>query len=159
MDRRSARHLTALIAVFALLTPAAAFADQKGGSQPTAPALDNNSAFKAAMDKFREDQKIYQNLVKSYEDKRRAINKTFKDAVDKALADVKSLAAPGQTQLQKRQNMAARQAAVLAATSVRDAAIEALGLPPIPPTPPAKAPKMEKSKKTGPQSAPSPSSN
>ena len=159
MDRRSARHLTALIAVFALLTPAAAFADQKGGSQPTAPALDNSSAFKAAMDKFREDQKIYQNLVKSYEEKRRAINKTFKDAVDKALADVKSLAAPGQTQLQKRQNMAARQAAVLAATSIRDAAIEALGLPPIPPTPPAKAPKMEKSKKTGPQSAPSPSSN
>ena len=159
MDRRSARHLTALIAVFALLTPATAFADQKGGSQPTAPALDNNSAFKAAMDKFREDQKTYQNLVKSYEEKRRAINKTFKDAVDKALADVKSLAAPGQTQLQKRQNMAARQAAVLAATSVRDAAIEALGLPPIPPTPPAKAPKMEKSKKTGPQSAPSPSSN
>ena len=38
------------------------FADQKSGSQPTAPALDNN-AFKAAMDKFREDQKVYQNLM------------------------------------------------------------------------------------------------
>ena len=64
MDRRSARHLTALIAVFALLTPAAAFADQKGGSQPTSPALDNNSAFKAAMDKFREDQKTVRTLKK-----------------------------------------------------------------------------------------------
>jgi CMP-N-acetylneuraminic acid synthetase len=158
MDRRSAKYLAAIIAVLALLTPASAFADQKSSSQPTAPALDNN-AFKAAMDKFREDQKIYQDLVKVYEERRRAINKTFKDAVDKALADVKALGAPGQTQLQKRQNMANKQAAVLNATSIRDAAIEALGLPPVPPTPPAKAPKMEKSKKTGPQSAPSPTSN
>ena len=87
------------------------------------------------------------------------INKSFKEAVDKALADVKTLTAPGQTQLQKRQNMATKQAAVLAATATRDAAIEALGPPPVPPTPPAKAPKVEKSKKAGPQSTPSASSN
>ena len=159
MDLRSARNLTALIAVFALLTPAGAFADQKGGTQPTAPIQDNNNAFKAAMDKFREDQKIYQESMKVYEEKRRAINKTFKDAVEKAMADVKALGAPGQTQLQKRQNMANKQAAVLAATSIRDAAIEALGLPPVPPTPPAKEPKVEKSKKNGSPVAPSPSSN
>lgn len=162
MDRRSTRKLTALIALFALLTPVGASADQKGGSQPNAPMLDANSAFKAAMDKFREDQKSYQDAMKIYEEKRRAINKTFKDAVDKAMADVKALGAPGQTQLQKRQNMANKQAAVLTATSIRDAAIEALGLPPVPPTPPtppAKAPKVEKSKKNGQQGAPSPSTN
>ena len=159
MERKAMQKLAALIALFALLSPAAAFADQKGGSQPSAPAVDINAAFKAAMDKFREDQKVFQDAMKVYEERRRAINKTFKDAVDKALSDVKTLAAPGQTQLQKRQNMANKQAAVLTATSIRDAAIEALGLPPVPPTPPAKAPKVEKSKKTGPQSAPSPASN
>ena len=159
MDSKAARKLAALVALFALLSPASALADQKGGSQPSAPAVDNNTAFKAAMDKFREDQKVFQDAMKVYEERRRAINKTFKDAVDKALADVKALAAPGQTQLQKRQNMANKQAAILTATSIRDAAIEALGLPPVPPTPPAKAPKVEKSKKAGPQSAPSPTSN
>jgi hypothetical protein len=35
---------------------------------------------------------------------------------------------------------------VIEATSIRDAAIELLGLPPIAPTPPAKAPKSEKSR-------------
>ena len=63
MDRRSAKYLAAIIAVLALLTPASAFADQKSGSQPTAPTLDNN-AFKAAMDKFREDQKTVRTLKK-----------------------------------------------------------------------------------------------
>ena len=155
----SARNVAALVALFALLTPSAAIADQKPSSVPSAPAVDNNSAYKAAMDKFREDQKVFQEAMKSYEEKRRAINKSFKEAVDKALADVKTLTAPGQTQLQKRQNMATKQAAVLAATATRDAAIEALGPPPVPPTPPAKAPKVEKGKKAGPQSTPSASSN
>lgn len=159
MDRKVARKIAALVALIALLSPASALADQKGGSQPSAPAVDNNTTYKAAMDKFREDQRVFEEAIKGYEEKRRAINKTFKDAVDKALADVKALATPGQTQLQKRQNMATKQAAVLAATAIRDAAIEALGQPPVPPTPPAKAPKVEKSKKAGPQSAPSPTSN
>ena len=159
MNSNFAPKIVALVIVAALLSPDTAFADQKGGAQPTAPSVDSNAAFKAAMDKFREDQKNYQDLMKAYEESRRAINKTFKDAVDKALADVKALGAPGQTQLQKRQNMANKQAAVLTATSIRDAAIEALGLPPVPPTPPAKAPKVEKSKKSGPQNSPSPSSN
>lgn len=155
----SARNVAVLVALFALLTPSAAIADQKPSSVPSAPAVDNNSAVKTAMAKFREDQKVFQEAMKIYEEKRRAINKSFKEAVDKALADVKTLAAPGQTQLQKRQNMATKQAAVLAATAIRDAAIEALGPPPVPPTPPAKAPKVEKSKKAGPQSTPSVSSN
>ena len=46
--------------------------------------------------------------------------------------------------------MNARQNLVIAATAIRDAAIESLGLPPIAPTPPAKGPKPEKSKKPRP---------
>lgn len=154
MDRRSIRNLAALISLAALLAPSPAFADQKGGNQPSATAADSNATFKAAMDKFREDQKIYQDLMKAYEEKRRAINKVFKDSVDKALSDARALSAPGQTQLQKRQSVANKQSAIMAATAIRDAAIEALGLPPVPPTPPAKAPKAEKNKKPGTQSSP-----
>jgi hypothetical protein len=46
--------------------------------------------------------------------------------------------------------MSARQNAVIAAISIRDAAIEALGLPPVEPTPPAKAPKIERDKRPKP---------
>ena len=56
----------------------------------------------------------------------------------------------GQSQMQKRQNMNTRANLVIAATAIRDAAIESLGLPPIAPTPPAKAAKSEKSKKPKP---------
>ena len=159
MDRRSIRNLAALISLAALLAPSPAFADQKGGNQPSATAADSNATFKAAMDKFREDQKIYQDLMKTYEEKRRAINKVFKDSVDKALSDARALSAPGQTQLQKRQSVANKQSAVMAATAISDAAIDALGLPPVPPTPPAKAPKVEKKKKPGPQGSPTQPAN
>lgn len=159
MNAKSARTAVAVICVAVLLTPNAAWADQRVGSQPTAPAADNNTTFKAAMDKFREDQKTFQDLMKVYEEKRRAINKIFKDSVDKALADAKALNTPGQTQLQKRQGVANKQSAVMAATAIRDAAIEALGAPPVPPTPPVKAPRVEKNKKAAPQSSPSQSGN
>jgi hypothetical protein len=154
MDRRSIRNLAALISLAALLSPSSAFADQKGGNQPSATAADSNATLKAAMDKYREDQKTFQDLMKVYEEKRRAINKVFKDSVDKALSDARAVSAPGQTQLQKRQSVANKQSAVMAATAIRDAAIEALGMPPVPPTPPAKAPKVEKNKKPGTQSSP-----
>ena len=121
--------------------------------------LDANSAYKAAMDKFRIDQKSFIDALKNYDAARRAINKTFKESVEKALTEAKGVAAPGQTQLQKRLSSAAKQSAVIAATAVRDAAIEALGPAPVPPTPPAKAPRMEKGKKSQPSAAPSPASN
>lgn len=124
---------------------------------PNSP-LDINSTYKAAIDKFRVDQKNFLEAMKNYDAARRAINKTFKESVEKALAEAKSIAAPGQTQLQKRLSSAAKQSAVIAATAVRDAAIEALGPPPVPPTPPAKAPRMEKGKKPQPSATPSPTS-
>ncbi|MEY4498874.1 MAG: hypothetical protein RJA40_979, partial [Actinomycetota bacterium] len=65
----------------------------------------------------------------------------------------------GQTQLQKRMSAAAKQSAVIAATAIRDAAIDALGPPPIPPTPPAKEPRKEKSKRPQPSAVPNQSGN
>ncbi len=122
-----------------LATPA--IADPR--PQSPSEANDAKALYKLAQDKFQSDLKIY-------EDKRRAINQSFKEAIDKALSDARSLNVSGQSQMQKRQNMNSRHNLVIAATAVRDAAIESLGLPPIAPTPPAKAPKLEKPKKPKP---------
>jgi len=128
-----------ILATSFLATPA--IADTK----PPAPseASDAKAIYKLAQDKFLTDLRIY-------EDKRRVINQSFKEAIDKALSDARSLNVPGQSQMQKRQNMNSRQSAIIAATAIRDAAIDLLGLPPIAPTPPAKAPKIEKPKKPKP---------
>ena len=122
-----------------LATPA--IADPR--PQSPSEANDAKAIYKLAQDKFQSDLKIY-------EDKRRAINQSFKEAIDKALSDARSLNVSGQSQMQKRQNMNSRQSAIIAATAIRDAAIDLLGLPPIAPTPPAKAPKIEKPKKPKP---------
>ena len=147
---------TGLAISLSLISTAPAFSDQKS---PSPAAAESADAYKAAMDKFREDQKAFQIAIKDYEDKRRDINKAFKSAVDKALSDARTFNAPGQSQLQKRQGAIAKQNAVMAATAIRDAAIDALGLPPVPPTPPAKAPKVEKKKKPAPQSSPTQPAN
>ena len=122
-----------------LATPA--IADPR--PQSPSEANDAKAIYKLAQDKFQSDLKIY-------EDKRRAINQSFKEAIDKALSDARSLNVSGQSQMQKRQTMNTRANLVIAATAIRDAAIESLGLPPVAPTPPAKAPKSEKSKKPKP---------
>ena len=149
--------VSALVVAFTLLALPLASADNRGPNSPS--PTDINKDFKSAMEKFKQDQKTFSEAVKSYEAARRAINKAFKESVDKALSDAKSLSAPGQTQLQKRQSAVAKQSAVIAATAIRDAAIEALGPAPVPPTPPAKAPRMEKSKKPQTGISPSPASN
>ena len=119
-----------------LATPA--IADPR--PQSPSEANDAKAIYKLAQDKFQSDLKIY-------EDKRRAINQSFKEAIDKALSDARSLNVSGQSQMQKRQHMNTRANLVIAATAIRDAAIDSLGLPPVAPTPPAKAPKSEKSEK------------
>jgi hypothetical protein len=135
--------LTAIPALFLatsfLATPA--IADTR--SPAPSEANDAKAIYKLAQDKFLSDLRVY-------EDKRRVINQSFKEAIDKALSDARSLNVSGQSQMQKRQNMNSRQIAIIAATAIRDAAIDSLGLPPIAPTPPAKAPKSEKPKKPKP---------
>jgi len=122
-----------------LATPA--IADPR--PQSPSEANDAKAIYKLAQDKFQSD-------LRTYEEKRRAINQSFKEAIDKALSDARSLNVSGQSQMQKRQTMNTRANLVIAATAIRDAAIESLGLPPVAPTPPAKAPKSEKSKKPKP---------
>jgi hypothetical protein len=140
----------AFVTVALLLAPLISITPASADKKPPAPlnqnGVDLNSAYKVALDKFRADSK-------AYEDKRREINKIFKETIDKAMADARSAKSVGQTQIQKRQSMSIKQSAVIAATVARDAAIEALGAPPIAPTPPAKTQRAAKSKTPQPQSS------
>jgi len=149
--------VAALVIALSLFSPQLANADNRGSRTPS--PSDVNTDFKSAVEKFKQDQKTFIEAVKAYDAARRAINKAFKESVDKALSDAKSLSAPGQTQLQKRQSAVAKQSAVIAATAIRDAAIEALGPAPVAPTPPAKAPRMDKGKKPPAVVSPSPTAD
>jgi hypothetical protein len=131
----------AVIALFIapLISLSPATADTKSPAPTNQSVSDLRAIYKIALEQFRKDFKVY-------EDKRREINKVFKEAIDKALTDARSTKVNGQTQSQKRQNMNTRQNAVVAATIARDTAIEALGAPPVAPTPPARLPSQAKSK-------------
>ena len=139
---------TALI-ISPLTSISSAVADSKSPSPTSQKSVDFKTAYKIALDRFREDFKIY-------EDQRREINRIYKEAIDKALSDARSAKSTNQTQIQKRQSMNARQSAVIAATVARDAAIEALGQPPIAPTPPAKIPTVAKNKSPQTEKSPAP---
>ncbi len=142
--------IVATVLLFApLLSGAAANADNKTPVPNNLSSADLKAAYKLAVDEFRKDLKVY-------EDNRREINRVFKDAIDKALSDARSTKSINQTQIQKRQSMNARQSAVIAATVARDAAIEALGQPPIAPTPPAKIPTVAKNKSPQTEKSPAP---
>jgi Na+-transporting NADH:ubiquinone oxidoreductase subunit NqrC len=138
---RNQRVAFAVIALFVapLISLSPATADTKSPTSANQSVSDLRAMYKIALDQFRKEFKVY-------EDKRREINKLFKEAIDKALTDARSTKTNNQTQSQKRQNMNTRQNAVVAATIARDAAIEALGAPPVAPTPPAKMPSPAKSK-------------
>ena len=141
---------TALI-ISPLTSISSAVADSKSPSPTSQKSVDFKTAYKIALDRFREDFKIY-------EDQRREINRIYKEAIDKALSDARSAKSTNQTQIQKRQSMNTRQNAVIDATLERDSAIEALGSPPLPPTQPGKAPSAAKNK--GPKTEkPSPPKN
>lgn len=157
MKKSRTAAVTALVIAFSLLATPLVSADNKNTNSPAPTEV--SKEFKSAMEKFKQDQRIFYEEVKAYEAARRAINKAFKESVEKALSDAKSLSAPGQTQLQRRQSAVAKQSAVIAATAIRDAAIEALGPAPVQPTPPAKGPRMEKGKKPQSGISPSPGSN
>ena len=146
--KRVAFVATALL-VAPLISIATAAADNKTPAPTSQNSIDPKEVYKIALEDFRKDFKIY-------EDKRREINKIFKEAIDKTLADAKSTKSVGQTQIQKRQSMNIRVSAVIAATVSRDAAIEALGSPPIAPTPPAKIPNVAKNKSQQTEKPPTP---
>ena len=125
---------TALI-ISPLTSISYALADSKSPSPTTQKSVDFKTAYKIALDQFRKDFKIY-------EDQRREINQIYKETVDRALSEARSARSIDQTQKEKRQTMKAQQNAVMVATIARDAAIEALGLPPVAPTQPGKVPNI-----------------
>jgi hypothetical protein len=139
MKLRRVAFVTTALFLAPLISTTSASADN-----PAPPTTQNYSdliaAYKIELGKFRE-------LFKIYEDNRRAINQSFKDAIEKAMSDARNINATPQTQMQRRQSMSVKQGAVISATAARDAAIEALGPPPVAPTPPAKPPRTEKSRR------------
>ena len=139
---------TALI-ISPLTSASSAVADNKTPAPTSQNKVDLKAAYKIALEQFRKDFKIY-------EDQRREINRIYKEAIDKALADARSARSIDQTQKEKRQTMRAQQNAVIAATVDRDAAIEALGSPPVAPTQPGKAPITSKSKSPQTEKSPTP---
>jgi hypothetical protein len=145
---RVAIFTTALI-ISPLLSISSAFADNKSPAPTIQKGVDTKAAYKLAFDQFNKDLKIY-------EDQRREINRIYKEAIDKALADARSSRSENQTQMQKRQSMNARQNAVIAATVSRDAAIEALGSPPVAPTQPGKMTNAPKNKSPQKEKSPAP---
>jgi len=135
--------------ILPLFTLSSAVADNKSPAPTNQKSVDFKAAFKIALDQFTKDLKVY-------EEQRREINRVYKEAIDKALADARSVKTENQTQIQKRQSMNARQNAVIAATVARDSAIEALGSPPVAPTQPAKMSSAPKNKNPQTEKSPAP---
>jgi hypothetical protein len=140
--------MTALL-ISPLISISSALADSKSPAPTNQKSVDLKTAYKIAFDQFNKSLKIY-------EDQRREINRIYKEAIDKALADAQSAKTEKQTQIQKRQIMNARQSAIIAATVDRDAAIEALGSPPAAPTQPGKAPSISINKSPQTKKSPTP---
>jgi len=140
--------MTALL-ISPLISISSALADSKSPAPTNQKSVDLKTAYKIAFDQFNKSLKIY-------EDQRREINRIYKEAIDKALADAQSAKTKKQTQIQKRQIMNARQSAIIAATVDRDAAIEALGSPPAAPTQPGKAPSISINKSPQTKKSPTP---
>jgi hypothetical protein len=134
--------MTALL-ISPLISISSALADSKSPAPTNQKSVDLKTAYKIAFDQFNKSLKIY-------EDQRREINRIYKEAIDKALADAQSAKTEKQTQIQKRQS------AIIAATVDRDAAIEALGSPPAAPTQPGKAPSISINKSPQTKKSPTP---
>jgi hypothetical protein len=149
MQIRKVALIATVVLALPLISISSAAADNKTPAPSTQKSISPNAAYIAAFDAFRKD-------VKVYEDQRREINKIFKEAIDKALANAKANKSVPQTQMQKRQSMNAKQQAIITATLSRDSAIEALGAPPVAPTPPAKIPSVAKNKSQQREKSPTP---
>ena len=149
MRSRQVAIVTATLILAPQISANPIYADVRSPSPSVLSKSDSNAAYKEALDKYRNDLKVY-------EDKRREINKIFKDSIDKAMAESRANNLLNLNQNQKRQNMKAKQNAVIAASQARDIALAALGEAPISPTPPAKPVPNEKKNKQQPQNSPSP---
>jgi Na+-transporting NADH:ubiquinone oxidoreductase subunit NqrC len=109
-------------------------------ADPTpSPSIDS---FKAAQEQFRKDRDAYMLALRDRDIKMRAINTTFKSAVDKSTTDAKTAMSAATTPEQKNSITAARRTAVATAIVARESAIAALGPLPTPPVEPQRPAKM-----------------
>ena len=104
-----------------------------------APTFDS---FKAAQEQYKKDRDVYMLALQDREMKMRAINTTFKSAIDKSTYDAKSAMLLATTPDQKNAITSARRAAVASAIISRESAIEALEALPLPPVQPQRPAKM-----------------
>ncbi len=128
--KRSAAGVSIAISL-ALLTPTTTFAD----TRPNAPEV---QSYKSEVDSYKQAMEVFRQELQRYEESRRSINALYKAAIERALAESKFANDSRASQLQKRQSFATKRSAVVVATSIRDAAMAALGQAPIPPMEPIK---------------------
>lgn len=117
------------------------FATASAEPTPSPSPTTSIDTYRAAQEQFRRDRDIFMAALRDREVKMRAINSTFKIAVDKAASDAKSAIATASTPDQKNSINSARRAAIAAAIIARESAIAALDPLPTPPIEPTKPPK------------------
>ncbi len=104
-----------------------------------APSIDS---FKVAQEQYKKDRDAYMLALRDRDIKMRAINTTFKSAVDKSTTDAKTAMSAATTPEQKNSITAARRTAVATAIVARESAIAALDPLPTPPVEPQRPAKM-----------------
>jgi hypothetical protein len=127
--------ITLLACAFAVGLPSVVNADPTPSPSPSS-SLD---PYKSAQEQFKRDRDTYMQAMRDRDIKMRVINFTFKNSIDKAVADARNAMSTAITPEQKNTISTIRRNAIAQAIAVRDSAIFALG--PIP-TPPAKPEKF-----------------
>ena len=119
---------------------------------------DQLSSYKSAVEKHRIDMQAYVSAQKSYMESRKAIDATFRAAIQKANQDFKTALSTATTAELKSAARSARDSAITAATAARDAAVLALGQAPTKPEPPVKPERQTPAPKEArqPKASPSP---
>ena len=136
MSSRAAKYAGATLIGLLLSSSLAqtSFADSLPAPAPT--SLDE---YRAALDQFKAARDAFNQALRQRDQQIRAINTTFKAAVDKATRDAKVSLASAKTPEEKTNIVTTRQTAIAAAIAARDsaiAALPALGAPPIEPVRP-----------------------
>ncbi|MEN9623085.1 MAG: hypothetical protein RLZZ307_817 [Actinomycetota bacterium] len=109
---------------------------------PTPSPSPSMDPYKIAQEQYKKDRDVYMLALQDREMKMRAINTTFKSAIDKSTYDAKSAMLLATTPDQKNAITSARRAAVASAIISRESAIEALEALPLPPVQPQRPAKM-----------------
>lgn len=136
MSRRRRYVVIALSAALFSSSSVSAFA------APTPSPSPSMDPYKIAQEQYKKDRDVYMLALQDREMKMRAINTTFKSAIDKSTYDAKSAMLLATTPDQKNAITSARRAAVASAIISRESAIEALEPLPLPPVQPQRPAKM-----------------